>query len=389
MNSIDYLIIIILILAFLRGLKYGFLTQVFSIIGFFGGLYLGSLLAAWVTNLGHGATIRAAIALVITFSCGIILSSLGELAGSKLRHLSKQIHLEQVDAVLGAIFEIGAALVAIWLVASPLSNLQLDNVAHEVRGSRIIAALERKLPAAPNAIAKLEHLIEPNGFPKVFLGPEPAITPVAPPSPEVFSAAVAKSATSVVKIEGLGCGGIVEGSGFVAANGTIVTNAHVIAGIPHPSVIDRNGRHDTIPVYFDPNLDLAILRVNNLAGSPLSMATQDAPTGTQGAVLGYPGGGPFSATGATVLDEILAIGRNIYGTGTTTRQIYEVGADVQPGNSGGPLINVDGTVIGVVFAKSESDANVGYSLTSQAALTALRQADGRTAPVDTGACSSG
>ena len=230
-------------------------------------------------------------------------------------------------------------------------------------------------------------MIDPNGFPQVFTGLEPSL-PTNTPLPNLGSltAAVQKDRASVVKIEGRGCGGIVEGSGFVASSGFVVTNAHVVAGVANPVVLDANGEHATEVVWFDPNFDLAVLRVSGLAGKPLDIDTAHAPNGTASVVLGYPGGGPFSAAPATVLSDFTAVGRNIYGQGATSRDVYGIKATVIPGNSGGPLVNRSGAVIGVVFAESTTYNQVGYALATPQVVTELHQAEARNTPVGTGQC---
>ena len=198
--------------------------------------------------------------------------------------------------------------------------------------------------------------------------------------------AVRKVADSVVKIEGQGCGGIVEGSGFVAANGLVATNAHVVAGIRQPLVVDGKGTHNATLIWFDPNLDFAVLRVSGLVGAPLTIRDDQIDRGTAAAVLGYPGGGAFTAKPAAVLNEYTATGRNIYNRSSTNRDIYELKADIIPGNSGGPLIDSSGDVIGIVFAQSTSYNSVGYALQTNAVIKELSQAKAQNHAVNSGSC---
>jgi len=179
----------------------------------------------------------------------------------------------------------------------------------------------------------------------------------------------------------------VEGSGFVIANDKIATNAHVIAGVAHPKVIDDNGIHATQVVWFDPDVDLAVLRVSDLAGKPLPVVAAEQPDGTAGVVLGYPGGGDFNAQPAAIISHFDAYGRDIYGQGTTVRDIYSVQAKIIPGNSGGPLVGTDGRVLGIVFATSTTYNNVGYALTGHQVADELAQAERSTTTYDTGSCS--
>ena len=166
----------------------------------------------------------------------------------------------------------------------------------------------------------------------------------------------------------------------------VATNAHVVAGIKKPYIQDANGTHTASVIWFNPNLDFAVLRASNLAGPVLPIKTAVATPGTAAAVLGYPGGGGFSAKPAAVSDSFVARGRNIYGRGVTNREIYELRADIIPGNSGGPVIAGDGSVIGVVFAQSTAYDHVGYALTAQQINNDLQQALRRNALVGTGSC---
>ena len=164
-----------------------------------------------------------------------------------------------------------------------------------------------------------------------------------------------------MKVSGRGCGGIIQGSGFVAGPDLVVTNAHVVAGIASPVVQDANGTHDATPLVFDPATDVAVLRAHDLAGPALALADTSAGRGTVGAVLGYPQDSPLTYSSAAVLAEYSARGRDIYGQSLVTRHVYELQASVRPGNSGGPFALPDGTVAGVVFASSVTNENVGYA----------------------------
>jgi S1-C subfamily serine protease len=191
---------------------------------------------------------------------------------------------------------------------------------------------------------------------------------------------------STVKIEGTGCGGVLDGSGFVAGKDLVVTNAHVVAGVRSPSVIDTTGRHSAVVVGFNPKFDIAVLRVSGLAGEPLAFTKADAEREATGAVLGYPGGGPFTSGGAAVRTSLPAVGRDIYGQGLVTRTVYELQARVRPGNSGGPFVLASGEVAGVVFARSVSDDNIGYALAASEVTPLLTEAANQTRSLSTGAC---
>jgi S1-C subfamily serine protease len=166
----------------------------------------------------------------------------------------------------------------------------------------------------------------------------------------------------------------------------VATNAHVVAGVRAPSVLDRAGLHRSTPVFFDPKEDIALLRVSGLTEPALRLLPSTVGRGTEGVALGYPGGGPLHASPAVVLSEVSALGRDIYGRSLTVRDVYQLRADVRPGNSGGPLVRPDGTVAGVVFARSSLNPDLGFALTSASVRARITSAEASTQQVGTGPC---
>ncbi|HZL08101.1 MAG TPA: MarP family serine protease [Candidatus Dormibacteraeota bacterium] len=386
---VDILIIIFAFSALLRGRDIGFVRQIGSTAGFFGGLFLGAWLEPHTVNLAHSQTSRVVVTLVTTLGCALILLSVGEYLGIKIKQRvrGRLKRVNNLDNGLGALLGTVSLLLTAWLIAAVVSTLPFPSLQSALRDSSILSTLNKKLPAAPVLIAGLGHLIDPNGFPQVFIGSEPSPpSSVNKPSYGALQAAINSDRASVVKVEGQGCGGIIEGSGFVVGPKEVATNAHVVAGIRWPYVQDGNGTHGATVIWFDPSLDFAVLRVNNLAGRPLTVSNNQVSAGTPAAVLGYPGGGPFTADPAAVLEEFTATGRDIYGHGNTNRNVYEVKADVMPGNSGGPLVAKDGTVIGVVFARSSTYQQFGYALTTDQIKSDIGQATARNRYVGTGQC---
>ena len=386
---IDLIIILLLISAVIRGREIGFVQQAFSTIGFLGGLFLGALLEPQTVKLAHSQLSRSLITLATTLGFAFLLLIVGESFGIYLRRRIIVAKLSRFDNLLGSLLSVLSVLIGVWLGAAILRSLPYLSFQNELRSSRIVAGLDRHLPPAPNIIADLSHLVDPNGFPRVFNGNEPAPPgSVSLPPIAEFAAAISHDRASVVKLVGTGCGGIVEGSGFVVSPGVVATNAHVVAGIAQPYVEDSAGNHPATVIYFNPNLDFALLRVSSLAGQPLSVSSTTVPNKTDAAVLGYPGGGNFTSDPAEVLDEFEASGSNIYGQGVTVRQIYEVEATIIPGNSGGPLINKNGTVIGVVFAQSTEYNAVGYALVSATISHIIQSTPASSHPVSSGSCAA-
>jgi len=383
---IDLLIIIFGISAVYRGRNSGFARQLLAAIGFFGGLLLGRLLEPHTLGLVHTPEDRAVMAVATILSGAIFGLLIGEYAGVHIKYRWLNERFNAYDNSLGSVLSVLALLISIWLMAAVINNLPYQGLKTSLQHSRIISGLNQVLPPAPGVIASLSRLINPNGFPAVFIGNEPVPSPkVDLPALGDLASAVNADKTSVVRLKGEGCGGIVAGSGFVIDKDLVATNAHVVAGISHPFVQDINATHRATVVWFNPDLDFAVLRVGSLAGKPLTLASYEVDKGTPAAVLGYPGGGDFQADPAAVLSSIRAIGRNIYDSGRTVRNVYEVQAEIEHGNSGGPLIAKNGDVIGVIFAESTSYDHVGYALESNRLLSEIAQARHHR-PVSTGRC---
>lgn len=384
---IDVLVVVFVISAIYRGREIGFVRQLCSTVGFFGGLFLGAWLQQYTVKLAHTPDSRSLVTIATTIGCAMIFLAIGEFIGLKLKHRVQLKRINVADNGFGGALSVVSLLLGVWLLAAVAASLPFPSLQSALHDSKVVNALNRTLPSAPNVISRLGKLVDPNGFPQVFIGSEPSPNQdVNLPSLGELQAAVNHDRDSVVKIEGPGCGGITEGSGFVVGSNLVATNAHVVAGIKHPYVQDGNGSHSSSVIWFDPNLDFAVLRVSNLAGNSLVISDKRAAIGTPAAVLGYPGGGAFQARPAAVSNQFTASGRDIYGRGNTQRSVYELQADIIPGNSGGPLVTKDGTVIGVIFAESTTYPNTGYALTTDQIRGAINQAAARNQPVNTGRC---
>lgn len=385
---IDLIIILFLISSFFRGREIGFIRQALSSVGFFGGLFIGSLLQPYTIRFAETPPDRALIAISTSVGTALILLMVGEYIGVVLKRRALKRRINAYDNTAGAGLSIVTFLLTVWIGASLIAGLPIAGVHQVINNSKIIARLNGSLPPAPDVIASLSRLVDPNGFPDVFIGIEPNRGNDNVPIPDLGSleTAVSQTKASVVRVEGNGCGGIVEGTGFVVGPGLVATNAHVIAGIKRPSIMDANGTHTATVIWFNPNLDFAVLRTSNLAGSALAFDKAIAPPGTAAAVLGYPGGGTFRPGPAAVLDSFTARGRNIYGRGVTSRVVYELKADIIPGNSGGPVINSSGTVIGMVFAESTAYEDIGYALTASQLTSELSRAISQNRNVGTASC---
>jgi len=385
-NAVDVVVVVVAVLAAVQGARVGGLVQVCAIVGFFAGLFVGALLASRTVVWAHSPTARTAVALstmlLVAFSFGMV----GRIVGGMLTSRVRQGPARSIDSAAGVLVAVVAALVTVWLLASTMvnsSSVALDNA---ILQSRIIKALDG-VPAPPSVFGRAQGFLSEEGFPPVLGALAPASArPVPLPTDATLRRAVLAAGASTVKVEGFGCGVLQEGSGFVAAPGLVVTNAHVVAGIRRPLVQVGTTLQPVQVLSYDPSFDLAVLRVPGLTAPVLHLDPSTVPQGTQGAVLGYPEGGPFTADGAGVMALFQAEGRDIYGHGLTVRNVYEIDAEVRPGNSGGPLVLPDGEVVGVVFSRSTVDPSIGYALTSPDVSTRVVAAEQVRVPVGTGAC---
>jgi S1-C subfamily serine protease len=235
-------------------------------------------------------------------------------------------------------------------------------------------------------LAQVRSAAVEDGLPRIveaFTGPTPEIPDVNTGSPALVTAA-----RSVLKITGnaYSCGQNQSGSGFVVAAGRVVTNAHVVAGVTEPVVeVPGAGALPGRVVYFDPVDDLAVIAVSGLTTAPLRLTGNLAP-GTEAVTDGYPLGGPFDSDPAEVISVDSVAVADIYGANPSARQVYTLASDVQQGESGGPLLSLDGELAGVIFAKAENTPNVGYALAMEELAPVAARAASLSAPVASGHC---
>lgn len=388
MDWLDICIILVALISIRRGFQVGFLRQLASTVGFVGGLFAGSFIANMLSPHIGSANFNVFISFGLPVLCAFICMTLAEIIAfhAKRRVESQTIH--SIDGVFGSGMALITLCIGLWLASTLLLLGPSSGLQRQLQHSAIITGLNKHLPSANQLITSLNKLIDPNTAPQVFAGQEPSPDATYPaPNLGQFGTALANSRQSIVKVEGLGCGGIVNGSGFVYAKNRVATNAHVIAGVQNPKVTDSNGTHGTRVVWFDRDNDLAVLEADNLAGQPLRTQKDVQAPGTAILLAGFPGGGDFTTQTGVVLDNFNALGRDIYGQGRTMRHVYALQSQIVKGNSGGPVLNTNGYVIGIVFATSTTYNNVGYALTMSQVADSLRTAATSSVSKDTGTCS--
>lgn len=395
MNLADVIVILVAALLAWRGYRRGALQQIFELgggfLGLLGGAALGPLLAREYTD--QAGPEAAILSLAVVFVCLSIGQIVGYLIGARFSTLAKKARLGQVDATVGGFLGAGAAIVAYWLIGSLLVIGPSQAVSKQLSESAILRWVN-DVREPPNLLAVLQKYLDTSGFPQVFVGIPPTITERVdlPSGPEARKAAQAAD-QSTVRIIVPACGGTQLGSGWVSAPDTVVTNAHVVAGgsstvsVEEEGEIGTGGSEGTV-VLFDDQLDLAVIKVDDLSGKPLPLLTDDLEPGSPGAVLGYPGSeqGRLVTGGAAVQNVFNARGRDIYGEDEVVREIYELRARVEQGDSGGPYVTPAGKVAGVIFAASTTDSDTGYALTGSEVQDEVQEGSTRTEPVPTGRC---
>ena len=390
----DLLIIGLMVLAAVHGLRLGALVQLFTFGGFLLGFLLGTLVWVPLFDGGHQSVTRAVIVVSLVMTTACVFGTIGRVLGTWSNVTLRRHHLGQVDSALGVGVAVVAVLLSVWLVAAVVTspNSRFTSLDAAVTRSDILHSIDKVLPEAPSVFNDLQTFLNDQGFPQVFSTLTPPTSPsVSLPSNAEANALAAPAAYSTVKVLGTACNNEQEGSGFVAGRGLVVTNAHVVAGegSGDTQVIVGDATYPATPVLFDPQFDLAVLRTDAPLGPVLSVDSNLVSRGTRAAILGYPENGPLTVGRAGVTEEVTAIGKDIYNTGSVTRGVYALNADVLPGNSGGPLLGPDGVVIGVVFSRSTVYSNVGYALASPGVLSRVEAGAHHVGAVSTGPCISG
>jgi S1-C subfamily serine protease len=387
-NLLDVVILLLLVLAAITGFQRGAALQMTAYVGLLLGLVGGALLAPAVAGLAESPLSQAFLAIITMLALAGLGDALGWTVGRRVWSIARRSGLRTVDSAAGSVVATVALLLAVWFLGFNLANGPFQGLSKEIRGSAIIRGLDAAMPRPPGVIAEVRGFLNQFGFPEVFadLPPAPA-GPVQGPSRGEARAIAEPAFDSTVQIVGEACGAIQEGSGFVAASNYVVTNAHVVAGVEAPQVQEQGGgSQQAVTVLYDPRLDIAILYVGRSPGPVLDLDTDRAARGADGAVLGYPGGADLTFGPAAVRRQLDAVGRDIYGDSVVQREVYELQAEVLPGNSGGPFVLENGQVGGVIFAASTTDSSVGYAITAGEVAPKLDQATGRTDRVSTQGC---
>jgi S1-C subfamily serine protease len=368
MNFLDWCLVVLVILYALSGYWQGFVAGAFATIG----LVLGGILGIWLAPqlLGQAdpsvwVSLGALFVVLVAASIG---QAVMQYAGTRLRARITWQPVRALDAVGGAALSVVAVLVVAWMLGVAISGSRIPVISPMVRTSSVLSGVNAVMPQrAQNTLRAFDQVVGSSFFPRYLepFAPERIVNVAPAPGRVVRDPEIQHAELSVYKIRGdSSCGSGVEGSGFLYSPGRIMTNAHVVAGVRHPQVRLEDRNLDATVVYYNPDVDVAVLKVPSLRGPYLSFDRNGKARQT-GAVLGFPEDGPFNAQPARIRSAQRLRSPDIYGRGTVTRDVFSLRGVVRPGNSGGPFVSTAGKVLGVIFAASVSNGTTGYALTAE------------------------
>jgi S1-C subfamily serine protease len=382
-------ILVVLAAAFaVEGYRQGFVVGALGVIGFLGGAAAGAVISPGIAQaLVRSPSQQALVAIVVVFLVALAGQLLASLAGAALRSRLAWRPATVMDAVGGAAVSALSVLLIAWLIGSAVASAPLPAVARQVGYSVVLRGVGTLMPGpAHDMFADFGQMFTRGPSGQVFgvLGNE-GVWAVRPPDPGLVDApGLTRDGHSIVMIEGSSAtcpAG--EGSGFVFAPHHVLTNAHVVAATTRTVVTDgRHARYRARVVYFNPRRDIAVLYVPGLQARPLHFAASASP-GSDAIVAGHPLGMPLTPAPARIGAKVAIGFPAIYGGAPVVRHVYSVRADIQPGNSGSPLLKPDGSVYGMVFVAFDHAEAAGYALAAGEVVPAARAAAGRTAAVST------
>ncbi|RYP87260.1 MarP family serine protease [Nocardioides guangzhouensis] len=391
MNLLDWLLVLLVITYALSGYWQGFVTGAFATIGLLLGGFFGIWLAPRALGDADPSLWVSLGALFIVILSATLGQALFQYAGAKVRDQITWQPARALDAVGGAVLSGLAVLIVAWALGVAVSGSRIGPLTPQVRSSTVLAKVNQSMPdSAAQALQAFNNVVGTTFFPRYLepFAPE-RIVSVAPPDAKILrDPDVVDAQASVLKIHGDNkCGRGVEGTGFLYADGRLMTNAHVVAGVSDPEVVVGDDELDATVVYYNEDLDVAVLAVNGIERPHLSFDLNAKP-GDNAAALGYPQDGPYDAQAVRIRAQQRLRSPDIYGNGSVIREVFSLRGLIRPGNSGGPLVSSAGDVTGVVFAASVTDSETGYALTADQVRQAAADGLQSTRGVGTGDCAS-
>jgi S1-C subfamily serine protease len=390
-NLLDWLLVVLVLAYALSGYWQGFVTGAFAT----GGLLLGGLFGVWLAPVALGDATPSLLVSLGALFIVILSASLGQALlqylGARIRDKITWQPIRAIDAIGGAALSAVAVLLVAWALGVAISGTRIGSVTPLVRGSTILAEVDQALPASASGVLQaFNNVVGTSFFPRYLepFAPERIVEVGPGPQRLLKDPDVVDAADSVLKIRGANsCGRGIEGSGFLYFEDRLMTNAHVVAGVDDPEVIVGDSSIPAQVVYYNPDLDVAVLSYES-ADTPFLAFDQEAGPQDGVAILGYPQDGPYDVEPGRVRAEQRLRSPNIYGDGTVIREVFSLRGLVRPGNSGGPIVTSGGDVAGVVFAASVTDRDTGYALTAEQVTQSAARGRINTEAVSTGDCAA-
>jgi S1-C subfamily serine protease len=392
-DLLDLALLVIAVAFAVSGYRQGFIVGSLSFIGFVGGAVLGAEFGPSISRaIVGGQTQQDVVAVVLLIVFAIVGQFVFSSVGAYVRQSMTSTSSTVLDAVGGSVVSVLSMLLIAWAIGSVLTASSFQGVVTQVDNSKVLSTMDKVMPSqAKTMFSEFRQMLASGPFPQVFSGIGAAhLFAISAPDPAVLNNPGYQAATSrVLKVQGtaLSCDRSIEGSGFVYAPQHVLTNAHVVAGVNQgPTVTTSSGRtYQAKVVLYDPQVDIAVLYVPGLDLSPLHFDYQ-GQAGASAVVAGYPLDRGFTQDAARIGGTQNAVGPDIYQTGQVNRQIFEIRANVEPGNSGGPLLSPSGTVYGVVFAAAVDASNTGFALTANEVSADAHAGANQTFPTSTQGC---
>jgi S1-C subfamily serine protease len=378
MTALDWIIVAFIVLMAVWGYLQGLVVSALSLGGFALGAFVGSRVGPLLLEGGSSSPYAPLFSLVTALMVGGLAAVVFEAMGEGIRRRMVFRLAGTLDGIGGALLVAALGFALVWILgAVALQTPGARKYRKDIQRSAIMSTLNEALPPSSPILNALSRA---DPFPRIR-GPEADVP--APNRRIVRDPDVRAAHESVVKVLGSACGLAVQGSGWVAAPGVVVTNAHVVAGEDDTTVQTDGGRRlDADAVVFDAHNDVAVLRVDGLEAPSLARHPR-TPAGAPVAILGYPEDGPFHAAPGRLGETRTVISRDAYGAGPVQRRMTSMRGNIRSGNSGGPVVDADGGVVATVFAATTRGARGGFGIPTGIVESDLRRAGGG---VDTGPC---
>jgi S1-C subfamily serine protease len=393
-DLLDLALLVIAVAFAVSGYRQGFIVGSLSFIGFVGGAVLGAEFGPSIARaIVGGQTQQDVVAVVLLIVFAIVGQFVFSSVGAYVRQSMTSPSSTVLDAIGGSLVSVLSMLLIAWAIGSVLTASSFQGVVTQVDNSVVLGTMDKIMPnQAKTMFTEFRQLLARGPFPQVFSGiGAQHLFAISAPDPAVLNSPGYLAATSrVLKVQGtaLSCDRSIEGSAFVYAPQHILTNAHVVAGVDQGLTVTTKGGtvyHDAKVVLYDPQVDIAVLYVPGLDMTPLHFDYQ-GQAGASAVVAGYPEDQSFTQVPARIGGTQNAVGPDIYQTGQVNRQIFEIRANVEPGNSGGPLLSPSGSVYGVVFAAAVDAADTGFALTASEVAADAQAGASQTYPTSTQGC---